>query len=306
MTFQSLLVPLDGSQFGEHALPHALSLARRSGARLTLLHVRAPLVHFSSADIYLPITPEEEAEATRQAQAYLEDVAGRIRSASTVPVEPVLLHGQVVDSICEYVEQSRPDLIVCTTHGRGPLSRLWLGSVATDLSHRSPAPLLLVRPADGPPDLTADVTYKKLLIPLDGSPFAEQILPLAVAVGTLNGSAYRLLRVVPPVLIGGWTGWGSPPVGVRSVAEQLQAEAADYLTRIASQHAELAGAETQVVADWPPATAILADVEAHGIDLIAMETRGRSGILRLFLGSVADKVVRGASVPVLLRRPESA
>ncbi len=304
MTFRSVLVPLDGSQFGEHALLHALSLARRAGAGLTLLHVRVPLVTFNSADIYLPVAPEEEHQATEQAKAYLEDVTRRVRAVATIPVESVLLHGQVTDSICDYATKAKSDLIVLTTHGRGPLSRLWLGSVATDLSHRSPTPLLLVRPKEGAPDLGSDVTLKKILIPLDGSPFGEQILPLAVTVGGLTGAEYRLLRVVPPVLIGGWSGLGTPPVGVQTVAEQLEAEANGYLVGLSARFPGLGKPTSQTAVDWPPATAILADAEANGVDLIAMETRGRSGIARLFLGSVADKVVRGATIPVLLRRPE--
>jgi len=303
MTLASILVPLDGSRFGEHALPHALSLARRCGAALTLVHVRVPLIHFSTADVYLPIQPEEEQQATEQAKAYLADVTARVRAVAPVPVESHLLHGVIADAICDFAEKSKPDLIVVTTHGRGPLSRLWLGSVATELTHRSPAPILLLRPREEEPDWGSDVVYKKILIPLDGSPFAEQIIPLAVVVGGLMGAEYRLLRVVPPVLIGGWTGLGSPPVGVKTVAEQLQAEADNYLTGLVARYAGLGRPTTRTALDWPPATAILADAEANGVDLIAMETHGRSGIVRLFLGSVADKVVRGASVPILLRRP---
>jgi nucleotide-binding universal stress UspA family protein len=65
----------------------------------------------------------------------------------------------------------------------------------------------------------------------------------------------------------------------------------------------LSAAVTHVAVDWPPAGAVLAHADANGIDLIALETRGRSGLANMFLGSVADKVVRGATVPVLLQRP---
>lgn len=87
------------------------------------------------------------------------------------------------------------------------------------------------------------------------------------------------------------------------MADELRAEASGYLAGLTVRVPGLSAAVAHVVADWPPAVAILADADANSIDLIALETRGRSGLARLFLGSVADKVVRGATVPVLLRRP---
>ena len=330
MTFHSILVPLDGSQFGEYALPHALGLARRANARLELAHAREPV---SAFDVPAGSTPEEEdRRATEQALEYLADAARRVKAASpSVAVTTTLLHGEatdalhkypgvprpdtvfltttllrgsVADALCEYTTEARPDLIVLTTHGRGPLSRFWLGSVATDLIQRAPAPVLLVRPKESPPDLAADLAPRRILIPLDGSPFGEQIIPLAVAAGGLAGAEYRLLRVVPPVISSSnGIGLGDLKADSPTVADQLRAEASGYLVGLAVRVPGLSAAAAHVTVDWPPAVAILADAGANGIDLIALETRGRSGLAKLLLGSVADKVVRGATVPVLLRRP---
>ncbi len=329
MTLHSILVPLDGSQFGEYALPYALSLARRAQAKLELAHAREPV---SAFDVPAGSTPEEEDRcAAEQAHAYLADAARRVRAASpsvvvtttllhgeaadalhkypdvarpeNVFLTPTLLHGSVADALCEYTTETQPDLVVLTTHGRGPLSRFWFGSVATDLVQRAPAPVLLVRPKETPADLAADPAPRHILIPLDGSPFGEQIIPLAVAVGGLAGAEYRLLRVVPPVLSSTGGGLGEIGSGSRTVADQLRAEASGYLAGLTFSVPALRAAATHVAVDWPPAVAILADAEANGIDLIALETRGRSGLAKLLLGSIADKVARGATVPVLLSRP---
>ena len=302
MTFRSILVPLDESQFGEYALPHALSLARRAGARLTLAHVSEP-PHYS--EISLATAVRDENAAAEKGRVYIEEVSRRVRTAApSVEVASTLLRGRVTDALCEFVDRSNPDLVVLTTHGRGPLSRFWFGSVATELVQRSPAPLLLVRPKEGEPDLSADPVPQRILIPLDGSPFGEHVIPLATAVGALTGATYRLLRVTPPILMGGWDTPATLPAGARAVSEQLESEARSYHTDLVRRSPALGAAETQVAVDWPPAGAILADADASGIDLVAMETRGHSGLVRLLLGSVADKVVRGATVPVLLRRPE--
>src|SRR5438067_676921 len=92
------------------------------------------------------------------------------------------------------------DLVVMTTHGRGPLGRLWLGSVADALVRDLAMPLLLVRPQETAPDFKREPLLKHLLLPLDGSPLAEQMLEPAVALGTLMEADYTLLRVIKPVV----------------------------------------------------------------------------------------------------------
>ncbi len=163
--------------------------------------------------------------------------------------------------------------------------------------------MLLVRPKEGPPDLAADPAPRRILIPLDESPFGERIIPLAVAVATLSGAETRLLRVVPPVLTSSGGRRGELGADSPTVADQLRAEASCYLAGLAARTSGLSAAATHAAVGWPPAVAILADADANGIDLIALETRGRSGLAKVLLGSVADKVVRGAAVPVLLQRP---
>ena len=301
MAFRSIVVPLDGSHFGEYALPYALGLARRAKAKLELAHVYESPAY---SELSLATAARDDSEAAEKGRAYLADVERRVRAAApAVEVASTLLQGRVADALCESIGRTNPDLVVMTTHGRGPLSRFWLGSVATELAQCSPIPVLLVRPKEGPPDLAADPAPRRILIPLDGSPFGERIIPVAVAVGALSGAGYRLLRVVPPVLSSSGGGLGGLGAGSPTVADQLRAEASCYLAGLTARAPGLSAAVTHVAVDWPPAVAILADADANGIDLIALETRGRSGLARVLLGSVADKVVRGATVPVLLQRP---
>jgi nucleotide-binding universal stress UspA family protein len=301
VAFRSVVVPLDGSLFGEYALPHALGLARRGGARLELAHVYESPTY---SELSLATAARDDHEAAEQGRAYLADAERRVRAAApAVEVTSALLQGRVADALCESIDRTNPDLVVMTTHGRGPLSRFWLGSVATELLQCSPVPVLLVRPKEGPPDLAADPAPRRILIPLDGSAFGERVIPVAVAVGTLSGSAYRLLRVVPPVLTSSGGGLGELRAGTPTAADQLRAEASRHLADLTARSPGLSAAVPHVAVDWPPAVAILADADANGIDLIALETRGRSGLAKMLLGSVADKVVRGATVPVLLQRP---
>src|SRR5579872_1121247 len=137
--FLSLLVPLDRSAFAEQALPLALSLARRAGAALDLVEVHALYALASRTSGWLPFDPGEDAACKQKEQLYLEATAQWVRSMSPVPVTTGLLAGSTVlpstvaDSILERARTGKADLIVMTTHGRGPLGRLGLGSVADEL-----------------------------------------------------------------------------------------------------------------------------------------------------------------------------
>jgi nucleotide-binding universal stress UspA family protein len=297
-----LLVPLDGEPFGEHALPLALGIARRASAEVRVVHVHCPL-----QSAYRPETlyydSGMDAFLRRRQQAYLDDLYRRLRKVSSVPVTPVFLEGrEVADSLYE-AASAGTDLVVMATHGRGPLGRLWSGSVADALMRRLSAPLLLVRGYNAPADLTGDPPLRHVLIPLDGSELAEQVLEPATALGTLTDADHTLLRVLPLETDYSLRYSGANSHGTDS--NRQQAEAWDYLRRTTDR---LGGRALRlhprlVQDEQPVAKAILHHARTHDADLIALATRGRGGLARLFRGSVADRVVRGASAPVLVFRP---
>jgi nucleotide-binding universal stress UspA family protein len=308
--YRSILVPLDGSEFGEQALPLALSIARRAGASLRLVHVAIPLVTNYAEAFVMPDDLEARVRA-RQAD-YLNETASRLLVSSLVPVTTALLDGDVVTAIRDHAAAAGVDLVVMTTHGRGPLGRFWLGSVADELVRRLPIPLLLVRPSDRPPEPGHEPVLRHLLIPLDGSPLAEQIIEPAVALGTLMDADYTLLRVLEPMLPVGYPLEGGT-IGeatrklldqVQTAHEELRREARRYLAGIAEDLQERGlHAQVRVTTADQPAAAILDAATPPACDLVAVETHGRRGLTRVLLGSVADKLIRGAPVPVLVHRP---
>src|SRR6516165_5033034 len=150
--YRTILVPLDGSAFAEHALPLAVSIARRAGATLRLVRVHVPaatLYRNSDLDANLDL----DALVRDEERPYLDHVSGRIAQVCGLRPDVALLDGRVADVLYEQGVSAGVDLVVMATHGRGPLSRLWLGSVADELVRRLPTPLLLVRPGETAPDL---------------------------------------------------------------------------------------------------------------------------------------------------------
>src|SRR5947209_4970021 len=147
--YRTLLVPLDGSSFAEHALPAALAIARRAGARLNLVSVITPLAEAYVEGLYFS-TADLEAHLEGRQRTYLEAVASRLRERVDVPIGTTVLHGDVAATVGQAIVADKVDLVVLATHGRGPLGRFWLGSVADELIRHATSPLLLIRPAEDP------------------------------------------------------------------------------------------------------------------------------------------------------------
>jgi nucleotide-binding universal stress UspA family protein len=302
--FQSLLVPLDGSRFAEHALPAALTIARRANAKLRLARVRFDVEAVYGGGELAP-DPKLLDSLARQEREYMEATTKRVSAAADSPVTSALLDAPIADALNEHARAERIDLIAMATHGRGGVKRFWLGSVADRLLRQTSIPLLLVRPVEGNADLSSEFGPKQMLIPLDASSVAEEILTPAVSLGKLFDAEYALVYVIEPVVVADLHAGGSALAGFDpKLSEQLQAEAQTYLEGVADRlRAQSLKVRTRVVLNQPAATGILEEARASGAGIIAIATHGRRGLTRFFLGSVADKVVRGCSIPVLVHRP---
>jgi nucleotide-binding universal stress UspA family protein len=301
----SLLIPLDGSEFSEHTLPYARAVARASGARVHLAHVHVPhppedlllnpQFQFEGVDM-----GEYDQEYRSEEKDYLKDVASRFKDQTGVEVVGELLEGDVLESIQSYADRASTDLILMSTHGRTGLSRFWLGSVADDLVRNLTLPILLVPPGEDETEAAADPHFDHILVPLDGSPWGESILGPALDLGWKAGARFTLLHVVPTSRV---VGARTYPVPMGHL-EERRARAKEYLSglaeRLSAQNVEV---ECKVVDHSSPARAILVMADAADVDLIALATHGHRALTRAVLGSVADKVVRASSRPVLVQRP---
>jgi nucleotide-binding universal stress UspA family protein len=300
-----ILVPLDGSDAAERAVPVAVELARRTDAALRLVHVHMPLAADPIHVEGLPVIDEHMHSLRREhEQAYLDQA--RQRLAAGVAGSAALLDGPVAATVAADAKASGARLIAMTSHGRGGLERAWLGSVADELARVSPVPLLLVRPEPG----SAPYPFRRILVPLDGSALAESILVHAVALARLEAdSEIILLDVVQPIASAVWIPDVAlaAPVAVGDVTRRQEERAREYLAGLARRlEASAVRVRTRVQVASAIALAILDVARDEAVDIVALATHGRSGVRRLALGSVADKVVRGSRAPVLLFRPPDA
>lgn len=304
-----IMVPVDGSAFSEHALPWALELAHHTDAQVDLV-----LVHVDPARAFLgemPFADRWQAEAREQEAAYLEEMADEVGPAESMSIDTVLLEGRSVSrELARYAAQRGIDLVVMTTHGRTGADRAWLGSVAEELIRRVRVPVLLVRPQDATRGIARrNALFRRVVVALDGSRIAERALDHAAAIGSLDGASFELVEVVDPTRYV-FTPY-VPEMGsaYQEAVDRAGERAGHYLRELAAELATKGvPASTLVIDDVDPARAILRHAAASGADLLAIGTHGRGAIGRIMLGSVADKVIRGAEVPVLVvpRSPAEA
>jgi nucleotide-binding universal stress UspA family protein len=169
-------------------------VVQRAGAHLVL--VRA-----ASASVLPALDPTPaEYRAAEEAETYLADLADRIAGQS-IPAETAVPYGAASEAILTEIALHRADLVVMCTHGLSGLGRWIYGPVAETVLARSPAPILLVRPTGSQATLSSEPAGSRLLVPLDGSDFAEAALPHAAALArAVNGSLHLLQVLVPPSL----------------------------------------------------------------------------------------------------------
>jgi nucleotide-binding universal stress UspA family protein len=300
--FRSILVPLDGSSLAEQAVPLGARIAEEAGStlRLALVHQTPPL-NPDAAGLFASVesaTRESEEGYLRAMEAKLGECGRRVSSAVMLTGE-----GGPGPALVEYVRQMDIDLVVMATHGRGGIRRAWLGSVADHLIHNLEVPVLLVRQHEGEPAADHPVGAGRILVPLDGSPLAEEALDAAASFARIWGTQLTLLQVVRPALVS-----ADSAVSLRSDYDEgltavCRAQAQEYLDEVVDRlHGHGVGASGAAILGWNVADSILQAARPEDVALVVIATHGRSGLGRLVLGSIADELVRGAQVPVLVWR----
>ena len=286
---QTIVVPLDGSEPAENAVPHARGLAIESGAIVVL--VRA--VHGWD-------TPSGKVAAEEQAESYLRQVQlSPALGGVTVRAEVVKDHP--TEAIARVASQRMADLIVIATHDRSGLSRILHGSVADAVLRGTTVPVLLVPPVQRP-NVRAG-TYRTLLIPLDGSVLAERALHEVVCSGFAPHARILVVRAVEPGVVYEPAPLGDTPPQVlwqegQEIERRLE-DARSYLHSVAGREIGRRVESVGVTLDQPE-SAIARAVNAHGVDVVVMTTHARRGGRHLVGDSVAGAVLHRVDVPVLL------
>lgn len=288
--YKRILVPLDGSELAEGALPYVEELAKRFKSEAILL-----TVHTLGDYLELPL------------RAYLEKKARELDAAG-VKASTMLIEGNAAVEILDFAGKSKVDLIVISAHGHSGFSDWALGGIAYKVLQRSHLPIILIR-SQGLQEAAAQKGAQRILVPLDGSKLAEGVIPHIEGLAKGAKDEVFLLRVTEPiktphfVVHSGGFDWERYE---KELLAQVENEAKHYLDRREKALSRKRLKVTSVSLVGKPTPAILKFAGDNAINLIALSSYGLSGITKWVFGSVASKVIHNSSQSILLIRPQSS
>jgi nucleotide-binding universal stress UspA family protein len=283
LQIRRILFPTDRSACAEQAYVHAAFLARAVGADFHALAVRDPK---SPAPATTDLLPLSSSDVARELHIPVERMPAdldpdRVHQANFASDSPA-------DGILQYAEEEGIDLIVMGTHGRQAADRLMAGSVAERVVREAPCPVMTVRCA-------RSVEVNRVLVPIDFSDRSKAVIPVARELARLYGAEVELFFVIdedtmPMAHV--------PLLGPVHVSpEEVEKRFRKLMRQLVESHQSADVPVSGTVHIGHPTQDITEYATDHA-DLIVMGTHGRTGLQRLFLGSVAEKVVRHAPCPV--------
>ena len=289
MTYHKILVPLDGTAVARWVLSRSERLLAQPSAEVRLLAVVEATGAQASDPLYL---------ADPRHKTVHDDLASLKASllARGIATDAEVRFGDPATEILREAATGGFDLVTMATHGRTGLGRLLFGSVALKILQACPIPMLLFRPllryddSLSPVERTDPAKFQRVLVPLDGSPVAEEIVPALERLARTFLAGLHLLTVVPG--------------GAEESAHRRDAE--DYLARWTRIFSSIGIDATTEVRAGEAAVETLDCVRERGLDAIAMTTHGRSGLNRAVYGSVAEKILSQSEVPLLVVRSRVA
>jgi nucleotide-binding universal stress UspA family protein len=300
--FQRILIPLDGSPRAELILSQVDQLWEREASELLFVHSIS--AHSPSNGGY--DTTPSLVHRRDDAQSYLDGVARRYSDAGA-KVRTRVLEGSPGGAILDVAKREKASMIAMTTHGRTGIMRWLMGSVADQIIRSSEVPLLLIRPFHLTDPSAADPAgpkmspFRRILIATDGSPTAMAIVDPAMQFASLFDSEIVALHVWDSYVLD-----GRPLLGMEAGAmppPEAPLSSEDAVTeRVARQLSPSRLKVTRVTRYGEPASEILDHSFEHGIDLIALATHDRWELSRWMTGSVAERVLRSAGIPLLIVR----
>jgi nucleotide-binding universal stress UspA family protein len=299
-----LLVPLDGSSLADAAATEAIRIARRLqlGVILTRIHSPTAILPYPPEVAVAQPLPDWDAGVRARSKAWLEEKATTLTRSGGVTVSAEFRIGNPAEEIVTLATMRGVRAIVCTTLGVGGPAPHWIGSVADAVIRHAPCPVFALPPGA----MARSDELRTLLVLLDGSHLSDEILPHAEWLAGAFDAELELMSVASPP-------WVHDALAALAALKEdpfgIDVYAANVKKRLETVAAEIRRkglrVRSTVEIGASPARTILEHIKRNNPDAVALATHGR-GASRLFLGSVADKVLRTSGRPTFLLRPQHA
>ena len=310
--YSKVIVPLDGSELSEQSLPYAELVARSLGAPIELVQAYDILpASLLGARHRQGVISTLEEGARARALVSMEPQRRRLEGDGH-SVSAVAQRGPAADVIVAVASAEPTALVVMSTHGRAGISRWVMGSVTDKVLHTIPNPMLIVR-ANVMGPASPETSLKNVVVPLDGSALSELAISHAISVAGALAAGVTVLRITPTQdhyrqqlnMVSPEMGtvpdfdMADPDELAAEDAEETTAYLDDVRNRMRIDHAH--GVATEHLVNDNIAQAII-ERAGQQTSLVVMTTHGRSGVGRMVLGSVTDRVIRHSNLPVLVIR----
>ena len=299
--FDSILVPLDGSQLAECVLPHAAAFARCFDAEITLLRILEKNQTGVTAQLFDLLNWQIQ---KTKASLYLEEIKGRFKE-SNIRVRAIVMEGLVSEGIAEYAQNEGMKLIILSSHGRHGLTQWGISSITQKIILSAPTSVLIVRAHQQnipSVELSTIPLYQHTLVPLDGSQRAEHVLPIITKLAHVHKPKIHLVHVVHPPEMARQMPPASEDIDLSNrVVARNREEAGHYLEQVKSR-SNFHGitVQTHLVTSDHTATALYQVVEQEHIDMVILNAHGYSGKHQWPYGSVVNNFILYGKVSLLI------
>jgi len=293
--YERIMVPLDGSNAAEVVLPYVEELASKFESEILLVSVAEP----------------KPTETDHLFRAYLQSIRSRMETElgdwgakAKTQINVEVLSGKPANEILRCAEENKVNLLVMASRGRSGEGPWLLGNIAAKVLRATSQPVLLIRSEASEKKPEHKSLFSRILVPLDGSKVAEQIIPHAGGLAKRTGGELILLQAFQKVERE-VSGEGFGAITEEALIQENKRrgeEAMAYLKTMGNPLREKALTVSEVVVSGDPAEKILEYAESNAVDIITMPTHGRSGIKRWVFGSVTDKVLHAGDMPILVVR----
>jgi nucleotide-binding universal stress UspA family protein len=293
--FNRILLPMDHSSLAECVLPHAIAVARAFESQVILLHV---LDAGSRASWRRALDPLNWQVRKADAESYLGDLALRLQKAG-LSAEKQIEEGLAAEQIIEFSLKHDASLIVLSSHGQSGLTGWNVSSVVQKIILRAHTSIMIVRAYQPTSADVADLRYRRILLPVDGSQRAECVLPVAQSLARAHEAQILLAHVIQRPAMPRRTPPTREDVELADrIVERNRAEAILYLDELQSR---LAGkAEARMLVSDQAAVALHELADQEKIDLILLSAHGYSAPTQWPFGSVVSSFITYGTTPLLI------
>jgi nucleotide-binding universal stress UspA family protein len=296
--FDQILVPLDGSYLGEFVLPHVVETAHAYDAKVILLRVLDKKQATEKAQLFDLVNWQIN---KTKAKLYLDKIGARFQE-SGLRIETAVLEGLVAESIIEYALERRVKLIILSSHGRSGLSQWGASSVTQKIILSAPSSILLIRANQPAATRLVGQQYSHILIPLDGSRRAENVLPMIIPLARLNLSQIHMVQVVKKPEMARQMPFSPEDKQLSDrIVKSNQDEATRYLEQM-RLFSQLKGIDLKIhiIVSENAEAALHGIVDQENINLVVLSAHGYSGNNQWPYGSMVNNFIQFGKVPLLI------